>query len=182
MATPGVMLSKGQQASRCTQKVEHTQNGLWPRQQSCYLRGHRQASAHTRRNTQKAFCGHCRSHVNSGGTGKHTQGGTYKRRSVASPGVMLLQGPQARWCTHKDKNTKSSLLPAQGSCWLRGHRQGGADTRQNTQKAVCGYRSSQVIYGATGKVVHSQRGSETIRWTDKGAREWSPALCKASQG
>ena len=60
VATVGVMLFKGPQARRCPQKAEHTKGGLWPPQESCYLRGHRQGGANTRRNTQKAICGHRR--------------------------------------------------------------------------------------------------------------------------
>ena len=63
---------------RCTHKAEHTKGGLWPPQESCYLRGHRQGAC-----TQKAV---------------HTQGGTHKRRSVATAGVLLFKGPQARRC------------------------------------------------------------------------------------
>ena len=58
----------------------------------------------------------------------HTQGGTHKRRSVATAGVMLFKGPQARRCTQKAVHT-----------------QGGAHRRRNTQKAVCGHRRSHVI-------------------------------------
>ena len=38
MATAGVLLFKGPQARRYTQKVVHTQGGLWPPQESCYLK------------------------------------------------------------------------------------------------------------------------------------------------
>ena len=68
----------------------------------------------------------------------HTQGGTPKRWFVATAGVMLFKGPQARRCTHKAEHPKGGLWPPQGSCYLRGHRQGGAHTRRNKQKAVCG--------------------------------------------
>ena len=66
----------------------------------------------------------------------HTQGGTHERRPVATAGVMLFKGPQARWCTHKAEHTKGGLWPPQESCYLRGHRQGGAHTRRCSQKAV----------------------------------------------
>ena len=36
----------------------------------------------------------------------HTQGGTHKRRSVATAGVLLFKGPQARQCTHKAVHTQ----------------------------------------------------------------------------
>ena len=74
----------------------------------------------------------------------HTQGGPHKRQSVATAGVMLFQEPQARRYT-----------------------QGGAHTRRNTQKAVCGHRKSHVIEGATGKAVHMERGAHTRRYTQK---------------
>ena len=58
----------GAHTRRVIHKAMHTQGGLWPPQESCYLTGHRQGGthrrwAHTRRNTQKAACGHCRSLV-----------------------------------------------------------------------------------------------------------------------
>ena len=37
------------------------------------------------------------------------------------------------------------------------HTKGGAHTRRNTQKAVCGHRRSHVIKGATAKAVHRRR-------------------------
>ena len=44
---------------RCPHKAVHTEGGLWPPQESCYLRGHRQGGTHKtlclhRRCTQKA--------------------------------------------------------------------------------------------------------------------------------
>ena len=39
-------------------------------------------------------------------TAVHTQGGTHKRRSVATAGVMLLKGPQARRYTQKAVHTQ----------------------------------------------------------------------------
>ena len=38
----------------------------------------------------------------------HTQGGAYTRWSVATAGVMLFKGPQARWCTQKAVHTQGS--------------------------------------------------------------------------
>ena len=48
----------------------------------------------------------------------------------------------------------------QESCYVRGtgkavHTHGGAHTRRNTEKAVCGQLKSHVIEGATGMVVHT---------------------------
>ena len=53
-------------------------------------------------------CGDRRSHVIEGATGKavHTEGGAHKRRSVATAGVMLFKGPQARRCTQKAVHTQ----------------------------------------------------------------------------
>ena len=95
---------------RYIHKAEHTKGGLWPPQESCVIEGatgkavHTERGTYTRRNTQKAVCGHRRSHVLLKGpqarrctrNAVHTQGGTHKRRSVATTGVMLLKGPQAR--------------------------------------------------------------------------------------
>ena len=75
MATAGVMLLKG-----ATGKAVHTEGGT-----------------HKRRNTQKAVCGHRRSHVIEGATGK---GGAHRRR-----------------CTHKAEHTKGGLWPPQESCY-----------------------------------------------------------------
>ena len=47
--------------------------------------------------------------------------------------------------------------------------EGGAHTRRNTPKAVCGHRRSLVIYGATGKAVHTEGGAHTRRNTQKAA-------------
>ena len=41
----------------------------------------------------------------------HTQGGTHKRRSVATARVMLLKGPQAGRYTQKAEHTKGGLCP-----------------------------------------------------------------------
>ena len=42
----------------------------------------------------------------------HTQGGAYKRRSVATARVLLFEGPGStheRWYTHRAVHTKGSL-------------------------------------------------------------------------
>ena len=49
----------------------------------------------------------------------HTQGGTHKRRSVATAGVLLLKGPQARRYTQKAVHTQGRLWQPQESCYLR---------------------------------------------------------------
>ena len=58
----------------------------------------------------------------------HTQGVANITWFVATAGVMLFEGPAARWCTHKVEHTKSGLWPPQESCDLRGHMQGGTQT------------------------------------------------------
>ena len=93
----------GTHKTRCLHKAVHTKGGLWPPQESCYLRGHRQGGTHKTRCLHKAV---------------HT-----KRRSVATAGVMLFKGPQARWYTQ-------NAVPTQG----------GAH-----KKAACGHRRSHVI-------------------------------------
>ena len=93
----------GTHKTRCLHKAVHTKGGLWPPQESCYLRSHRQGGTHKTRCLHKAV---------------HT-----KRRPVATAGVMLFKGPQAR------RHTQNAV-PAQG----------GAQ-----KKAVCGHRRSHVI-------------------------------------
>ena len=118
VATAGFMLVWGPQARRCTHKAKHTKRGMWPPWTSFDSKDHRQGGSHTRRNTQKAACGHRRSHVSLGATGNavQTQGNTHKRRPVATARVLLFKGPQARWCTHKAKHTKGGMWPQQESC------------------------------------------------------------------
>ena len=69
---------------------------------------------------------------------------------MATAGVMLLKGPQARHYTH-----------------MAVHTQSGARTRQNTQEAVCGHRRSHVLEGSTGKAAHIQGGAHTRQNTEK---------------
>ena len=69
---------------------------------------------------------------------------------VATAGVVLFKGPQARRYTQR---------------WL--HTQGGAHTKRNTQKAVRGQRMSHVIERATGKAVRIQGGAHTRQNTQK---------------
>ena len=44
----------GAHTRRGIHKAVHTQGGLWPPQESCYLRGHKQGGIHRRRCTHKA--------------------------------------------------------------------------------------------------------------------------------
>ena len=82
----------------------------------------------------------------------HTQGGTHKRRLVATAGVLLFEGPQARRCTQKAVHTqggthKKRSVAIAGVLLFKGpqarrytqkavHTQGGTLKRRNTQKAV----------------------------------------------
>ena len=77
MATAGVMLFKGPQARRCTQKAVHTQGGTHKRRPVATAGVLLFKGPQARRYTQKAV---------------HTQGGTHKRRSVATARVMLFKG------------------------------------------------------------------------------------------
>ena len=96
-----------------------------------------------------------------GGEAVHTQGGTHKRRPVATAGVLLFEGPQARRCTQKAVHTqggthKRRSVATAGVLLFKEpkarrytqkavHTQGGAHTRRNTQEAVCSHRRSLVI-------------------------------------
>ena len=75
MATAGVMLLKGPQARRYTQKAVHTQGGRHQRRSVATAGVMSLKGPQARRYTQKAV---------------HTQGGAHKRRSVATAGVLLL--------------------------------------------------------------------------------------------
>ena len=74
MATARVMLLKGPQARRYTQKAVHTQGGTHKRRSVATARVTLLKGPQARRYTQKAV---------------HTQDGTHKRRSVATAGVLL---------------------------------------------------------------------------------------------
>ena len=69
MATAGVMLLKGPQARRYTQKAVHTQGGTHKRRSLATAGVMLLKGPQARRYTQKAV---------------HTQGGTHKRRFVAT--------------------------------------------------------------------------------------------------
>ena len=70
-----------------TQGGTHKRRACGPPQESCYLRGHRPQAVHTE----------------GGGTHKVE---THKRRSVATAGVLLFKGPQARRYTQKAVHTQ----------------------------------------------------------------------------
>ena len=121
MATAGVMLLKGPQARRYTQKAVH----------------------------KTAVCGRRRSHVLEGAIGKavHTEGGAHNRRSMATAGVMLLKGPQAR------RDTKKAV-----------HTQGGTHKRRSVATAGV----LLLIYGGGGVLVYGDittRGGDGLNRT-----------------
>ena len=91
MATAGVMLLKGPQARRYTQKAVHTQGGTHKRRCVATAGVVLFKGPQARRYTQKAV---------------HTQGRSHKRRSVVTAGFMLLKGPQARQYTQKAVHTQ----------------------------------------------------------------------------
>ena len=72
-----------------------------------------QGGTHRKPCIQYAVCGHRRSDVIEGATGKavHTEGGAHNRRYVVTAGVMLLEGPQARRYTQKAVHAKGGLWP-----------------------------------------------------------------------
>ena len=134
----------------------HTKGGLWPPQESCYLRGHRQGGTHRRRCLHKAV------HTKGGlwppqescYLRGHRQGGTHRRRcphkAVHTKGRLWPPqescylrghkqgGTHRRRCQHQAVHTKGGLWPPQESCYLRGHRQGGTHRRRCAQKAAGG--------------------------------------------
>ena len=69
---------------------------------------------------------------------------------MATAGVILFKGPQAR------RYTRNAV-----------HTQGGAYTMRNARKAVCGHRSSHFMKGAIGKAVRAEGGAHTKRNTEK---------------
>ena len=94
----------------------HTKGGLWPPQESYYLRGHRQGGAHRRRYTHKAV---------------QTKGGLWPPHESCYLRGHRQGGTHRMQCLHKTVHTKGGLWPPQESCYLRGHRQGG------THRARC---------------------------------------------
>ena len=98
-------------------------------------------SSHTRRCTQRAV---------------HTQGGAHQRRSVATAGVLLFQGPRARRYTQKAVHTQRSAHKRRSLATARVLLLKGPQVRRYTQKAVhtqggaykkavCSHRKSLVI-------------------------------------
>ena len=55
--------------------------------------------------------------------GVDTKGGAHKRRSVATEGVLLFTGPQARRYTHKAVHTKGGAR--EGGTWRANEAHGG---------------------------------------------------------
>ena len=76
----------------------HTQGGVWPPHESCYLRGVRGLGPAS----SEASCLSSAASRREG-LAVHTQGSAY-----------------TRWCTHKAVHTQGSMWPRQGSCHLRG--------------------------------------------------------------
>ena len=89
----------GSHTRRCIHKAVHTKGGLWPPQESCYLRGHTQGGTHTRRYTHKAG---------------HTQGGAHNTRSVATAGVLLFKRGCGGWPLRRAKRGGVRLLGRYG--------------------------------------------------------------------
>ena len=66
----------------------------------------------------------------------HTQGGTHKRRSVATAGVTLLKGPQAKRYTQKAVHTQGGTHKRQSVATAGVMLLKGPQARRYTQKAV----------------------------------------------
>ena len=82
----------GTHTRRCTHKAEHIKGGLWPPQESCYLRvvwGLAPASSEASRSKGLVGAPKARWYTLKA---VHTQGGAHKRWSVATAGVLLFMG------------------------------------------------------------------------------------------
>ena len=91
MATAGVMLFKGPQARRYTQKAVHTQGGTHKRRPVAT------AGVLLLKGPQARCCTH---------KAVHTQGSAHKRRSVATAGVMLFKGGCGGWPPRRAKRAE----------------------------------------------------------------------------
>ena len=111
----------GTHRTRCLHKAVRTTSGLWPPQESCYLRGHRQGGTHRRRYTRKAV---------------RTTGGLWPPQESCYLRGHMQGGAHRKRCLHNTVHTKGGLWPPQESCYLRGHRQGGAHRTRCLHKAV----------------------------------------------
>ena len=118
VATAGVMLFKGPQARRYTQKAVHTQGGTHKRRSVATAGVMLFKGPQARWCTRKAVHTQGRGGRGGGRGGKGARGGVVKK--VGGGGV--------------GSYTQKAV-----------HTQGGADTRQCTHKAVCGHRRSHVI-------------------------------------
>ena len=132
-------------------------------------------------------CGHRRSHVIKGATGKavHTEGGADTLRNTQKTICVPLQ--ESCYSTDKAVYTergahtrhKRRSVATAGVMLFRGHRQGGTHRRRCThkavaQKAVCGHRRSHVIKGGHSKAVHTEGGAHTRRCVHTKGGLWPP--------
>ena len=117
----------------CTHKAVQTQGGLWPPQESCYLRTGVWAGPCVERSEPKQWEVWRSTHK-----AVHTQSGAHTRRSVATAGVLLFEDGCVGWPLRRAKR-------AEAVGGLAVHTQGGAYTKWCTHKAVCGHRKSLVI-------------------------------------
>ena len=97
----------------------------------------------------------------------HTQGGTHKRRSVATAGVMLLKGPQARRYTQKAVHTKGGThrrrsVATAGVMLLK-----GPQARRYTQKAVHTKGGTHKRRSVATAGVMLLKGPQARRYTQK---------------
>ena len=83
----GIHTEGGAHTRQCIHKAVHTQGGLWPPQESCYLRGVWGLAPRVKRSKprqEKVW--------RSTNKAVHTQGGAHTRRSAATAGVLFFEG------------------------------------------------------------------------------------------
>ena len=166
----------GVHTRRYTLKAVHTEGGLWPPQESCYLGGGLRGLAPASSEVNRSMGGWRSTHK-----AVHTEGGAHKRRSVATAGVLLLKGgtgagprversepkhgglavrtqggAHTRWYTQKAVHTKGGLWPPEESCNLRGP----APAWSEASRSMGGWRSAH-------KAVRTQGGTHRRRCTQK---------------
>ena len=129
---------------RCIHKAVHTQGGLWPPQESCYLRGVRGLAPASSEASRLSSTASCRK-----GSAIPKQGGAYTRR-----------------CTHKAVHTRG-LWPLHESCYLRGVRglaPASSEASRLSSTASCRKGSAFPTQGGAytrrciHKAVHTQGG------------------------
>ena len=117
----------------CIHKVVHTQGGLWPPQESCYLRGVQGLAPVS----SEASCRQ--------GLAIHTHRG-------------VKGGAHIRRCIHKVVHTQGGLWPPQESCYFSGAQGLAPLSREASCRQGLAIHTQGVTRGCTHKAVHTQGG------------------------